>query len=110
MYSDGVMFEGKEDHVWMDIQGFEKFEIDDCVKFSAEVYRYIKTSNGKILDYALRTPSGITKIDNYSLPTDEDLLAQELALIQCETCYMNKHCNKTICILSTAKKQNKKEN
>lgn len=44
MYPDDCsFFEGKEDHVWMDIHGFEDFKVGDCVSFYAEVYRYIKT-------------------------------------------------------------------
>jgi hypothetical protein len=33
MYSDGTGFEGKEDHVWLDLSGFEKFSVGDCVGF-----------------------------------------------------------------------------
>ena len=62
MYPDGLCFTEKEDHVWMDKVGFESYHVGDCVGFCAEVYRYIKTGNGKILDYGLRNPEGIEKI------------------------------------------------
>ena len=42
MYPDGLCFEGKEDHVWMDLKGFEQFEPGDSVSFWAEIYRYLK--------------------------------------------------------------------
>ena len=42
MYTDGTMFDGKEDHVWMDKSGFEEYTIGDGVSFGAEVYRYVK--------------------------------------------------------------------
>lgn len=42
MYTDGTMFDGKEDHVWMDKSGFEEYAIGDGVSFGAEVYRYVK--------------------------------------------------------------------
>ncbi len=100
MYSDGTMFDAKEDHVWMDIAGFEAYEVGDAVSFGAEVYRYIKTGNGKILDYGLQNPKQITKIDPYTLPTDEELMAQEMRLLQCENCYLSEHCNRVTCILS----------
>lgn len=103
MYSDGIMFDGKEDHVWMDIKGFESFEVDDCVSFGAEVYRYIKTSNGKVLDYGLRNPEGIKKIEPYCLPTDNALKAQAMSLVQCDVCYLNEHCNRNYCILKSSK-------
>ena len=42
MYTDGTMFDGKEDHVRMDKSGFEEYAIGDGVSFGAEVYRYVK--------------------------------------------------------------------
>lgn len=56
MYSDGTFFDGKEDHVWMDRSGFEEYAVGDCVTFFAEVYQYLKTSNGKplILVFVIR--------------------------------------------------------
>lgn len=99
MYADGCdFFEGKEDHVWMDIHGFEDFKAGDCVSFYAEVYRYIKTRNGKILDYALRSPQEIKQIASYDLPSDDDLVKQSIDQILCETCYLSEHCNKTYCL------------
>lgn len=99
MYPDGCdFFEGKEDHVWMDIQGFENFKIGDCVSFFADVYRYIKTGNGKILDYSLRNPQGIKQIDSYQLPSDDDIIRQGINQILCETCYLSEHCNRTNCL------------
>ena len=42
IYTDGTMFDGKEDHVWMDKSDFEEYAIGDGVSFGAEVYRYVK--------------------------------------------------------------------
>lgn len=99
MYPDGCdFFEGKEDHVWMDIQGFEDFKIGDCVSFFADVYKYIKTRNGKILDYSLRNPQGIKQIDSYQLPSDDDIIRQSINQILCETCYLSEHCHKVNCL------------
>lgn len=98
MYPDGDYFEGKEDHVWMNIHGFEDFKVSDSVSFYAEVYRYIKTGNGKILDYSLRNPKDIKQISSYELPSDDDLIRQSINQILCETCYFSKHCNKTHCL------------
>ena len=53
MYPDGLMFEGKEDHVWMPADGFGKLEKGDCISFFAEAYCYVKTSNGKKLEFGL---------------------------------------------------------
>lgn len=107
MYPDGVCFEGKEEHVWMSNQGFEEFDIGDCVSFFAEVYRYIKTSNGKQIDYSLRNPENIQKITPYSLPTDDDLRRQTINEIICETCYLAEHCNRINCMFSKSVKKSK---
>lgn len=98
MYPDGDCFEGKEDHVWMDIQGFKDFKAGDCISFSADVYRYIKTGNGKVLDYSLRNPQEIRQIGPYQLPSDDDLIRQSINEIICETCFLSEHCNKTYCL------------
>ena len=98
MYPDGEMFEDKEDHVWMDITGFEDFQVGDSVSFWAEVYRYVKTGNGKLIDFGLRKPEGIKKITSYELPSDEELLNQEIRLMLCDVCFYGEQCNRTLCL------------
>ena len=98
MFSDGGMFDGKEEHVWMKKEGFNELKVGDCVQFSAEVYRYLKTSNGKLIDYSLRNPEGIKVISSYDLPSDEELIMQETDSIVCETCYLNEQCNRMFCM------------
>lgn len=70
MYIDGIMFDRKEDHVWMDKSSFEEYHVGDSVSFGAEVYRCVKTGNGKLIDYGLRNPTGIQKIEAYELPSE----------------------------------------
>lgn len=98
MYPDGDCFVGKEDHVWMDISGFEGFQVGDCLSFFAEIYRYVKTGNGKQIDFGLRNPEGIKQIKAYELPTDEELMEQEIEQMLCETCYLEEHCNRVSCL------------
>ena len=64
---------------------------------------YVKTGNGKRIDFALRNPQGIKKIDSYELPTDDELMLQSIDAIICETCYLNEHCS-GYCFLSKQKK------
>ena len=64
MYYDGIIFSGKEEHVWVDIDGFEMFEVGDRVKFYAEIYHYLKTGDGKKLNYGLRILQGIKRIED----------------------------------------------
>lgn len=99
VYNDGICFEGKEDHVWMDISGFEKCKVGSCVSFSAEAYRYLWTGNGKSIDYGLRNPSSIKHISPYEIPTDEMLLLQEIDNLVCEQlCLFRDHCDRGPCI------------
>ena len=104
MYLDGICFEGKEDHVWMDLKGFEDYQVGDSVSFWAEVYRYLKTGNGKMIDFGLRNPRQIEKIEPYRLPTDDELLRQEVELIVCETCFLSEQCSRFACSLKVPKK------
>ncbi len=98
MYGDGTFFDGKEDHVWMSRKGFEKYKVSDCISFFAEVYQYLKTGNGKELDFAVRDPEGIENIVSYELPSDDDLLKQELGDLVCETCMYSEQCYRDPCI------------
>ena len=109
MYPDGICSDDKEQHIWMDIKGFESFQPGDCVEFAAEPYRYLKTGKGKQIDFGLRNPSGVKKIDNYDLPSDEELMRQELDLIRCEVCYLNENCDRLNCIFGGKKKKTRKK-
>lgn len=106
MYSDGICFEGKEEHVWMDLKGFEDYQVGDSVSFCAEIYRYLKTGNGKMIDFGLRNPQHITKIEPYKLPSDDELLRQEVELMVCETCFLSEHCT-GFCLLPKGAKKAK---
>lgn len=105
MFPDGEMFDGKEDHVWMERSGMEEYEVGDCLSFGAEVYRYVKTGNGKQIDFGLRNPCGVKKIKSYELPSDEDLLRQAIDGILCETCFFSEHCNRAYCMRKPKEKR-----
>ena len=105
MFPDGEMFDGKEDHVWMDKSGFEEFCEGDSVAFGAEVYRYVKTGNGKLIDYGLRNPTGIQQIEAYELSSDDELIMQEVKQIICETCFLSDRCNRNYCTMDPKQKR-----
>lgn len=98
MYMDGTLFQDKEDHVWMERKGFEGYKANDCLTFEAEAYRYLKKSNGLQIDYAIRDPWNIEKISDYELPTDEQLIRQELQFLECEVCIVHNHCDGVFCL------------
>ena len=78
-----------------------EFSVDiysDCLSFFAEIYLYLKTSNGKKIDYGLRNPEGIKKIEAYELPSDDELLMQSINSIICETCFLNEQCYGGYCL------------
>lgn len=107
MYPDGEWFDDKEEHVWMDKSGFEEFVVGDSVSFYAEVYRYIKKGNGKVIDYGLRNPANISKIDAYKLPTDEELMMQDVRQIMCEACFFAEQCNRTCCMMDSRERRSR---
>ena len=93
MYPDGTCFDGKEDHVWIEKHGLEGYATGDCLSFFAEPYRYIKTGNGKQIDFGLRNPQSIKKIEKYELPSDDELMLQSIDAIICESCFLNEQCS-----------------
>ena len=105
MYQDGSMFDAKEDHVWMDKSGFESFSVGDNVSFGAEVYRYIKTGNGKSIGYGLHHPMDIQKIEEYQLPSDNDILQKEIEQMICDLCFLGKYCNGAYCMMDQKRKR-----
>ena len=98
LFSDGIGFFGKEDHVWMDAEPFKDFAAGDSVSFFAEVVCYMKFGNGKQIDYALENPSDVQKIGAYDVPTDDDLIEQQIEELVCETCKYYDQCYLGNCI------------
>ena len=103
LYIDGISRNGagyfsKEDHIWMDKDGFEQFKVGDCLSFSADVYRYLKKGDGKQIDFGLRNPWDIQKIERYDLPTEMMLRVQFVEQLVCETCLFAEKCNGFYCL------------
>ena len=109
MYNDGIGFRGKEDHVWMDAAPFADYEPGDCIGFDAEIYRYMKQGNGKLIDYGLRFAANVHKIDGYEVPTDEDLVNQQIDQLVCETCRYYDHCFMGNCIANEDERRKRTE-
>lgn len=105
MYPDGMCFNGKEDHVWIDKHGIEGYCVGDCLSFFAEPYRYIKTGNGKQIDFGLRNLQSIKRIEKYELPFNEELILQSMDAIICETCYIKEQCFGGMCIRDKKERQ-----
>lgn len=94
----GDGFFDKEDHVWMDLADFPSCKKGDCFSFAADIYRYVKTGSGKMIDFGLRNPESIEQIGEYRLPSDEPFLMQEINETICsDLCSYREHCN-GVCI------------
>jgi len=102
---DGTGFVGKEDHVWMDADGFEEYKPEDCVLFHADIYRYMKHGNGKLIDYGLRNPWDISRIESYEVPTDEELIDQQIRQLVCETCRYYDQCYMDFCMANEEERE-----
>ena len=98
MLMDGNGYEGKEDHVWMDIEPFRDYSEGDCLQFAGEIYRYLKTKHGKQISFGICKPYDIIKIDLYELSNDDEMLMQAIDQIICEACKFNEHCYMGNCI------------
>lgn len=70
----------------------------DCLSFGGEIYRYLKTKNGKQISFGIREPYDIKKIESYELPSDDDMLMQAIDQMICEVCMFNEHCYMGMCI------------
>ncbi|WP_455780550.1 hypothetical protein [Megasphaera elsdenii] len=97
-YQDGNGFSGKEDHVWMERKDFEFYEVGTCLSFTAEIYRYVK-KQGKLMDFGLRSPREINEIEEYELPSANELKLQTINKMICkiycpckEQCYGEEPC------------------
>ncbi len=92
--------EEKENHVWVfDAEGFRRLgvKVGDCVRFDAKVYAY-RRKNGTI-DFGLKTPENIEKIERYELPSEEQLAQQSLNQLECEVCPITDHCDGIVCLM-----------
>ena len=97
-FMNGDYYEGKEDHVWMDSNPFEIYDVGDSLSFGGEIYRYLKTRNGKQISFGIREPHDISKIESYELPSDDDMIIQTVDQMICEICMFNEHCYMGNCI------------
>ena len=94
----------------MDIKPFENYQEGDCLSFGGEIYCYLKTRNGKQISFGIRAPYGISKIESYELPTDDDMLMQAVDQMICEVCMFNEYCYMGMCMLTFVKEHHTIEN
>jgi hypothetical protein len=96
---DGDVVEGKEDHVWvLNAKEFLEMGVEngDCFEFNALSYPY-RRNDGSI-DFALKAPTNIKKIDDYNLASREMLVLQSAKKLTCMTCIYGDYCDKKNCI------------
>lgn len=97
---DGCGVNGKEEHVWIfDKKPFLSVgaKLNDCVQFTGLVYAYQRRD--KSVDFSLKDCSEVNIIDEYTLPSDEQLLKQSADRLRCEVCLYTDHCDRVFCIM-----------
>jgi len=60
--------------------------------FEATIYPYLKTGNGKQIDYGLEVSNDAEQVDNYYWPTQEDVRNSIASRIKCANCLYNDCC------------------
>lgn len=102
-HSDGTGFRGSEDHVWISdkesIDALKQAQVKegDCISFSGDVVKYTR-KNG-LTDYKIQSLSHIKKIEEYDLPSEDELLRQAISDMVCnELCLFTDHCDRFFCI------------
>lgn len=96
----GIHYVAKEDHVWItDKKEFAKksIKIGDKVKFSGRIKVYQRSDGSHELGICEITDC--SKIDDYELPTSEELEEQFLKQVRCETCMYKNQCYGTFCMM-----------
>lgn len=98
----GGSIAGHEKNVWMKKAGFPGAKPGDCFEFDAETYVYISNEHGKILDYGLRNPRNVRRIEpselrkpNLKASWNATDLPEQL---ECETCLFNEQCDGVNCL------------
>lgn len=60
---------------------------------------YAYQRRDKSVDFSLKDCSEVNIIDEYTLPSDEQLLKQSADRLRCEVCLYTDHCDRVFCIM-----------
>ena len=82
----------------MELEPFNGYKVGECVRFWADIYRYLKTRNGLQISFGLCNPEMVVRVDDYHVPTDEELRMQAIDQIICEICMFREHCSPAVCL------------
>lgn len=107
--ADGTGYEGKEDHVNIidseDISALKtcKVHIGDKIYFGADVYEYKRKDGSE--DFGVKNLREIERIEEYDLPTREELIAGQIWELVCEVCTFREKCDKMCCLANSEEMQ-----
>lgn len=91
IYMDGSCTTAIEEHISIPVQGFERYQKGDGVRFAADIYRYITKDN--MIDYGLKCFSEVRPMPVAEIPTEEDIKRQKIEDIICkELCMYRDRC------------------
>ena len=82
----------------MELEPFKGYKVGECVRFWADIYRYLKTRNGLQISFGLCNPEMIARVDDYHVPTDDELRMQAIDQLICELCVFSEHCSPAVCL------------
>lgn len=109
MSGDGRCTYGYEDHINVvdgdSIQALKNKNIHqgDNITFEGEPYVYTRKDGSR--DYSLKNIANIKKIDDYEVPSREELIDQQIQQLVCETCMFYEKCNFCYCMANESEKQ-----
>lgn len=99
---DGIGFMGSEDHVNIfdakDIKTLMEKDLHpgDKICFAAQTKEY-ERKDGSV-DFSFCDISDVEVVDNYDIPTKEELIDEQIRNLVCEVCIFNEHCYCRMCV------------
>ena len=88
------VFDGVEDHIWiLNAKSLEdaNIKVGDKVLFTGDIYFYERLDG--TCDAGVKNAEFIEKLDDYELPSDEELTRQAIKSVVCEVCCHSEQCS-----------------
>lgn len=97
-------FSSTEKNVWVDVRKFRDFNVGDAVSFTGTIYQYLFTNGKQQINYAVKKPDNVVKVNEKDIPSDRDVMEDSLRALVCDTCMLQEHCN-GFCLMENKRKE-----